>query len=406
MRTRTLATLAALVASLTTSACAQPAAEEARAEATARAPIDVHVATVQTRTRPSSLTLDGTLVADEESSVTSVVSGRVMAVKVERGSVVEADAPLVELRDVDYRLQAKAAKAQLSQARAQLGMRKGGSTPAPDDTPAVISAKSDMELADADLGRIEALAKDGVVSSQDLDNARSRAVSARERYRSAVNGARASIAAVQGARAALEQAKTAASETTVRAPFAGEVADRMISVGEFVDPQTPLVTIVRTDPLRIELSVPQQHLRDVQPGQVVTLSVDAFGSETFEATVRYVNASVSRDTRSLRVEAVVPNPDRRLRPGLFATAHLQTGGQQEVAEIPAAALHTEAGVSRVFVVADGAVTERVVSIADRVEDRVVVEDGLSAGEQVAIDGLDRLGDGVPVNVLEGAAAGG
>jgi membrane fusion protein (multidrug efflux system) len=175
----------------------------------------------------------------------------------------------------------------------------------------------------------------------------------------------------------------------------------MVSAGEFVSPGVPLVTIVRTDPLRIEQSVPQQHLQDVQPGQTVTLSVDAFGDKTFEATVRYVNAAVDRDTRSLRVEAVVPNPDGKLRPGLFATAHLQTGGTQQVAEIPAAALYTEAGVSRVFVIDDDKVTERVVSIADRIDDRVVIAEGLQPGDRVAVDALDRLADGVAVTVLEG-----
>jgi RND family efflux transporter MFP subunit len=402
MSPRTLLVVAALLAAPASLGCSKPAAEEDKTAAAARAPVDVHVATVQTRMRPVSLTLDGTLVADEESSVTSVVSGRVVAVKVERGSVVEADAPLVELRDVDYRLQAKSAKAQLAQAQAQLGVRKGGKAPQAADTPAVISAESEMELAEADLARLQPLADDGVVSPQDLDTAKSRAVSARARYRSAVNAAQGSVAAVQSARAMLEQATTAAEETTVRAPFAGEVADRMVSVGEFVSPQTPLVTIVRVDPLRIELLVPQQHLREVRPGQTVTLSVDAFGDRTFEATVRYVSAAVSRDTRSLQVEAVVPNPNGELRPGLFATAHLQTGGEDEVAEIPAVALHTEAGVSRVFVVKDGVVSERVVSVAGRQGDLVVVADGLAKGEQVALDGHDQLGDRAAVNVLSSA----
>jgi membrane fusion protein (multidrug efflux system) len=119
---------------------------------------------------------------------------------------------------------------------------------------------------------------------------------------------------------------------------------------------------------------------------------------TFEATVRYVSAAVQRDTRSLRVEAVVPNADGLLRPGLFATARLQTGGQQAVAEVPSAAVRTEAGVSRVFVVADGVVEERVVSIAEQVGDMAIVAEGLAEGDQVAVDALERLGDGVAVEV--------
>jgi RND family efflux transporter MFP subunit len=388
-----------LLALALATACSSSPAHERSPDSVARDPVAVHVAPVTIRQRPLALTLDGTLVADEESNVTAVVSGRVVKVFVERGSKVDADTPLVALRDVDYRLQAKTARAQLAEARARLGMRKdGGAPPDPNRMPDVLSAKAEMELADADLKRTEALAANGVLSAQELDTARTRAQSAHERHRNSINAARASVAALQTARASLEQATTSAGETTVRAPFAGEIADRMISVGEYVSPQTPLVTLVRIDPLRIELSVPQQHLRDVQPGQTVTLVVDAVADRTFEATVRYVSAAVQRDTRSLRVEAVVPNADGLLRPGLFATARLQTGGQQAVAEVPSAAVRTEAGVSRVFVVADGVVEERVVSIAEQVGDTAIVAEGLAEGDQVAVDALERLGDGVAVEV--------
>jgi RND family efflux transporter MFP subunit len=158
------------------------------------------------------------------------------------------------------------------------------------------------------------------------------------------------------------------------------------------------VTLVRTDPLRIELVVPQQHLMAVRPGQTVRLTVDAVPDRTFEATVRYVSAAVRTDTRGLTVEAVVANPDRVLRPGLFASARLETGGTREVAVVPASAVATAAGVDRVFVVEGGRIEERVVSISERTSDHVVIAEGVRAGEQVAIDQLDRLADGALVTV--------
>jgi membrane fusion protein (multidrug efflux system) len=163
-----------------------------------------------------------------------------------------------------------------------------------------------------------------------------------------------------------------------------------------VSPQSPLLTLVRTDPLRIELSVPQQHLRDVQPGQKVTLVVDALPDQAFEATVRYVSASVNRDTRALSVEAIVPNANGVLRPGLFATARLQTGGEELVAEVPATAVHIEAGVARVFVIVDEVVQERVVSITERTSETVTIAEGLADGDIVATDSLEKLADGVQV----------
>jgi RND family efflux transporter MFP subunit len=384
------------------SACGRDDGRAAAAERTPPPPVAIQAAAVEMRQRPVTLDLDGTLIADEESQVTSVVPGRVLEVFVERGSVVEQGAPLVRLRDVDFRLQARSARAQLEQARARLGMVEAGArAPSPETLPDVVAARSEMEVAAANYARAQELAQRGVLSAQALDETRARADAARERHQQALNGARASLAALDSARVALEQASTSAAEAEVRAPFTGEIADRAVSVGEYVAPQTPLVTLVRTDPLRIELSVPQQHLRAVQPGQSVSLAVDAVPDRRFDATVRYVSASVRRDSRGLTVEAVVPNAERVLRPGLFATARLDTGTTEEVAVVPAAAVRTAAGVSRVFVVRDGAIEERVVSIAAREGDTVVIAEGLGAGEQVAVSELDRLGDGVQVTVSSG-----
>lgn len=393
--------LALLLAGLAPAiACTRSNAEQQPAAAAEAEAIGVHVAVAQAQARPVALALDGTLLADEESNVTSVVSGRVVAVAVERGAKVAAGDELIRLRDVDFKLQAKLARAQLDEARARLGVRKSGKLPAIDSLPEVTLAKSDHELAQAELSRTESLAASGVLSQTELDQARTKARMAADRYTTARNTARASITGLRAAQASLEQAVTSAEEAVVRAPFDGEIAVRSVSVGEYVTPQTALVTLVRTDPLRIELSVPQQHLTAVQPGQTVTLSVDALPDREFTATVRYVSASVQRDTRSLTVEAVVPNPDGSLRPGLYASARLQTGGTQTVTVVPAEAVRTSAGVSRVFVVAAGRIEERVVSVLDRTSTSVTIAEGLEAGDRLAVDELDRLADGVAVTVLE------
>ncbi len=392
-----IALIAALGLAGCTRAPAQPH-ESSRADTT----VAVHVAEAVAEQRPIALTLDGTLLADEESNVTSIVSGRVVAVAVERGTKVAAGDELIRLRDVDFKLQAKLARAQLSEARARLGVSKNGKSPAIDDMPEVQLAKSELTLAQSELARAERLFASGALAQAELDQVRTKAQSAADRYASAKNGARASVTALQGAQASLEQAMTSAGETTIRAPFAGEIAVRSVSVGEYVTPQVALVTLVRTDPLRIELAVPQQHLEAVQPGQKVTLVVDALPDREFAATVRYVSASVQRETRALTVEALVPNPDGLLRPGLFATARLQTGGAETVTNVPAEAVRTAAGVSRVFVVVDDHIEERVVSIADRNTKQVTIAHGLQPGDRVATDSLDELADGVSVTVLQDA----
>jgi membrane fusion protein (multidrug efflux system) len=401
MRTTTLALLLAGLAPAFS--CTKSNAEQqAQAEPDDPA-IGVHVVAAVAQERPIALALDGTLLADEESNVTSIVSGRVVAVAAERGTKVAEGDELIRLRDVDFKLQAKLARAQLDEARARLGMRKNGKAPNIESLPEVALAKSELELAQSELARTEPLAESGVLSQTELDQARTRARSAADRYNTARNAARGSLTGLRAAEASLEQALTSAEEAVVRAPFAGEIAVRSVSVGEYVTPQTALVTLVRTDPLRIELSVPQQHLADVQPGQTVTLTVDALPDQEITATVRYVSASVQRDTRSLTVEAVVPNPDGRLRPGLFANARLQTGGTHTVTVVPAESVRTAAGVSRVFVVVGDHIEERVVSVVERSSTQVTIAEGLEAGDRVAVDELDRLADGVAVEVLESAA---
>lgn len=377
----------------------------AAAQGAQRAPVEVTVATAVARTEPETLDLDGTLVADEESNVTSVVAGRVMEVFVERGARVEAGDRLVRLRDVDYRLQAAAARAQLEQAAARLGMeRPEAAVPRADQMPDVLAARSEAELAQANLARSEELGQRGVLSAQALDEARSRAASARERQQTALNNARASVAALASARTTLSQATTSASEAVVRAPFSGEVVERTISVGEYVSPQTSLLTLVRIDPLRIELQIPQQHLGSVREGLPVELHVDAYPGRAFPGTVRYVSAAIRRDTRGLVVEAVVPNHERELRPGLFVSARITVGATRDVVSIPPSAVLSEAGVDRAFVVRDGVIDEHVISIARRTADEVVVGDGLASGDQVVTSALDQLADGVPVHVTGSAEA--
>ena len=211
--------------------------------------------------------------------------------------------------------------------------------------------------------------------------------------------------ALSQARVALSQASTAVRETIVRAPFAGEIAERFADVGEYVAPQMRLVSLVKTDPLRIELPVPQERAGVVQRGQAVEIRVDAFPDRVFAGTVQYISAAVRPDTRSLTVEATVPNTGGTLRPGMYATASIDLGGTTAGVSVPATAVLRAAGVSRVFVVKDdGTIEERVISVVASEGARVTVSEGVRAGEKLAVESLERLADGVRVTVRAAAAS--
>ncbi len=357
------------------------------------APIRVAAAAAQARTLPRTLDVTGTLMADQSSDVTSIVPGHVMEVLVERGQTVEEGAALVKLRDVDYRLAVAAARAQLAQAQARLGIEGNTDAPRADETAEVLAARANRDLAAEQLTRAEQLVQSGAMSSQQLDQARAAAVAAREQYNSAVNGMRAASSQLQAARVALSQSSSALAESTVRAPFAGEIADRFVEVGEYVTPQSRVVTLVKTHPLRLEVQVPQEQIGAIRVGQQVQVHVDAFPDRTFAGTIRYISAAVRADTRGLVVEATIDNTDGSLRPGLFAQARIDLGGTRNAAVIPESAVLVEAGTPRAFVIVDGVVEERILTILERSGEEVVVGDGVRPGERVATESLDQLADG-------------
>jgi RND family efflux transporter MFP subunit len=319
-----------------------------------------------------------------------------MEVMVERGAVVRAGQALMRLRDVDYRTSLTLAQASLAQARARLGLMAGAGAFDAEAAPEVRAARANLDLAEDALRRAQQLAQTGSTSDQDLRRATSQAAAAREQYQGALNNMRAAYYALQSARAATEQARRNVTDAIVRAPFDGEIAERRANVGEYVTPQRAVVTLVRTSPLRLELQIPQDRIPYVQRGQTVDVAVDAFPNRPLHGTIRYLSAAVRSDNRSLVAEAVVPNEDGTLRPGLFVTARIRLGRTQNAVAVPRDSVLRESGSNRVFVVAHGRVQERVVTVADRGATEWLVTQGVEAGETVATEHLDRLADGARV----------
>lgn len=383
-------------AALSLGACKRPGASAPQVNPSndPAAPVRTSTAAAQARELPDVLSASGTLAADMQSEVTPLVAGRVMEVLVERGARVREGDPLVRLREVDFRTTAAQAQATLAQARARLGGDVGRFDP--EATAEVRAAAANRDLAEDGLRRAQQLHESGSMSDADFQRASMQATAAREQYRSAVNGMRGAYAGYQQAQAVASQASRALQDSTIRAPFAGEIAERKINIGEYVTPQRAVVTLVRTDPLRMEIQIPQERIADVHRDQTVEVRVDAWRERVFPGTVRYISASVRADSRSLIVEALVPNADGALRPGLFATARIALGSRRAAVAVPARAVLSEAGANRVFVIASGRVQERVVTIAERSDSEVLIERGVAAGERVATENLTRLGDGVQV----------
>jgi RND family efflux transporter MFP subunit len=228
---------------------------------------------------------------------------------------------------------------------------------------------------------------------------------ARQRYEAQRNTAQQDFRSLAAARARVSLARKSLGDTTVRAPFAGVVVERKVSVGDYVTTGTQVATVVRINPLRVLLTVPEQSVGLVKVGQPVTLQVDAYPNRTFTGTVRFVSPSLRADQRALTVEALVPNPSGELKPGFFATAHIEQPEKAQALLIDRRAIREVGKTSRVFVLTGDTVQERIVTLgqplssttSSNAEQLVEVVSGLSAGDRVTIGG-SALTDGAKVHV--------
>jgi len=358
-------------------------------------PLVVDHANVESRTIDRFMRVTGSLVADEQAEVSAEAAGRVIAAPVERGSHVAQGAVLARISPTETSAQLLEAEANAAQIEARLGLSAGQAFD-PKRVPDVMNAKASLDLAVAEFARIKSLLDQKVVSQSEYDQRRAQVDVAQQQFQMAQNAAEQSYRSLQAARARIELARKAVSDTTIRAPFAGLVAERQVSVGDYVTRGAHVATVVRVDPMRVELTVPEQAISLIKNGQAVQITVDAYPGETFPAKVRYVSPSLRTDQRALTVEAVAPNPDGRLKPGLFATAAIQQPAVTPALLVPATAVETIAGTSRAYVLKDNKVEERIVTLGEPVGQQVEITSGLTNGEKVAAAPKGHLTDGMAV----------
>ncbi len=357
------------------------------------------IATVPVEVIPRSdiLRLTGSLAADERSSVASNTSGIVAEVQVDRGSRVRKGDVMVQIDPTDAKNELAEGQARLEELKARLGLDGNVEDFNPQDQPEVRLAKASADLAAANLHRAKELIAKKVISDEVYDQTETEFEMANQRYRQSLLLIKQAYAVCKTAMAKLAILEKAVADTTIRAPFDGWVAEKLVAVGEQISSgmqATEVVTLVRINPLRLSLIVPQQDIGCIEPGQKVYFHVDSFPDKTFEAQVRFI-APVVNDTRSMVVEAVAPNPDGLLRPGLFATAELELRKQRPVIFAPIGAVQKNGEVGRVFVVRDGVAREQIVALGEQAGGKIEIRSGLTGKERlVARPELVKDGDKV------------
>ncbi|HEY8078570.1 MAG TPA: efflux RND transporter periplasmic adaptor subunit [Labilithrix sp.] len=338
--------------------CRKP--DDAKAELTSAktdAPVQAQTVKVGEQPMPEYLTLTGTLKASEESEIAADASGKVTATFVERGQHVKRGDTLAVLDSRGAALTANAMTAQTNLAKAQL------------------------EQAQKECERVKQLFQSGSISQAEFDRTSSTC--------------QTSTFAAAAAQAQQQNAQKIVGDAIIRAPFSGVVGERFVSVGQYVQPQTKVASLYAPDPLRLELTVPEANVGALAVGMPVKFTVAAFGDENFTGAVKFISPNIRPTTRDLVIEALCPNADLRLRPGMFAVARLEIN-ERPMAAVPATSVKKDDTTARVFAVVDGRAQERIVQLAGERDGKVGVIVGVKPGDSIIDKPSAEIHDGVQV----------
>ncbi|HVF92273.1 MAG TPA: efflux RND transporter periplasmic adaptor subunit, partial [Blastocatellia bacterium] len=337
---------------------AEAEAVAAAAEPAPLAPIEVSTAKAVSQQVSVYIQGTGSFAADETSDVAPETSGQVIATPVDVGAFVKQGAVLARLDDRDARLRSQQAQAAVRQAQAavrqaeaKLGIGPDGKF-TPTDIPEVRAARQNYEAAEAQARLAEAnerryanLVETGDVSRAVYDQqraqaetARAQANAARQQLEVTINTARQNNAGIGVAQAALEAARSqaalaekAVADTVIKAPFPGYISDRPVAAGEYVTPSSRVATLLRTNPIKLRLQLPESDVARVAPGMPVVVTVAAYPDREFDGRVAVINPAIDPVSRTVTVEADINNTANALRPNMFATGRiLQPGGGQGV----------------------------------------------------------------------------
>ena len=302
----------------------------------------------------------GTLKADEEVTVSSEVDGIVKSIKVEEGYPVGRGTLLAEINQIDYVLDERRADAALKQAQASLANAK------------------------AEYQRKESLYKEELVTKQQFDDISTRVALAE--------------ADVSRAKASLDTSREKLSRTKIYPQLNGMVKEKKVSVGDYVRNGSPLFQLIKVDSLKLNFTISEKDIADLKTGQEVDFTVDSFPGKSFKGKVNLLYPNVEERTRTLQAEAIVPNANRLLKPGLFARISIYTAATREAVVAPLTALMYDNSTISVFVVEGNVAHQRIIKTGGKYGENVEIIEGLKEKEQIVVVGQNNLSEGVKVNV--------
>jgi RND family efflux transporter MFP subunit len=358
------------------------------------APRSVKTVSVAAQPLTRTITVTGTLAAEDQVLLAFKVAGRVDKVLVDLGSVVKENQIVATLVPTDYELKVRQAEAALIQARVRLGLTPDGESDVveADNTALVRQRRAVVQEARLNRDRTKTFFDRGLSAKATLQSAEASLEVAEGEYQDALEEIRNRQGVLAQRRSELEIARQQLQDAVLRSPLDGAVRERQVSVGEYRAPGTPVMTVVRTHPLRLKLAVPERDTPGLKTGLPVRVRIEG-DAHQYDATLERIGAAVDEANRTLPIEAVVPNRQDVLRPGQFATAEIVISQRDSALVVPSDAIVTFAGVQKVLTIKDGRAHEQRIRTGRRDGERVEVVEGLADGDIVIRE---------PGNLVDGA----
>ncbi len=327
----------------------------------------------------------GTLAAEEQVVLGMKVAGRLAEITVDLGTRVKQGDVVARLDPTDFRLRVQLVENAIQQARARLGLSQDGGSDRvdPAKTPLVRQAQAVLDEALLTRDRRIKLWEQQFIARAELDAAEAAAKVAESRYHDAVEEVNNRLGILAEKRTELELARQQLADTVLRAPIDGAMNARQAAVGEFLNAGAPVATLVRINPLRLRLAVPERETGAIRQGQPVRLTLET-DPTVYEGRVARLAPAISEQNRALMIEAEIPNEQGRLRPGAFARAEIVVQPDRRLVTVPAEAIVTFAGVEKVLVVENGRAVEKRVTTGRRIANRLEILSGLAVGERVIV----------------------
>jgi len=369
------------------------ASANAANSAAATPAVAVQTAKVEVRELQRSIEAVGSLDPNEEISVSNQVEGMVAKIFVDLGDFVKAGQVIAQLDTSELELAVRQQSAALDQELARLSLTESSADIDDASTSQVRQADATLSEAKLQLERTKSLVAEGLLPKQQLESAQARYDVAEAILRTARENVRNIRATISSRRVALALAQKKLADARITAPMSGFIKERLVSEGLFLKVNSPVVTLVQNSPLKLHFDVQENALDAVRVGGPVQFQVDSFPGRKFAGKIARIAPSIDRQSRTLKVEAVVDNSASLLKPGLFARVIILTNHRDKVLIVPSIAIFQFAGLEKVFVIENGKVAERIVRSGTQTDEFVEIIEGVKEGDVVAVSNLGSLQQG-------------